>query len=182
MEVYDSTKDPLDHIRAFKTILNLQQTLDEVICRSFPATLRGATRVSFSKLSASSIANFEQLSDSFVRHFIRGQWHKRPTSYLLIVKHKERETLKEYVKCLNKAVLEIDEADDQVIMMNFQARLNNPDFIFSWGKTPPTSMTDLLFKAQKYMNGEDTLIAKGLVTKRRNKRILICRARKRSQR
>lgn len=86
------------------------------------------------------------------------------------------------MKCLNKAVLEIDEADDQVIMMNFQARLKNPDFIFSWGKTPPTSMTNLLFKAQKYMNGEDTLIAKGLVTKRRNKRILICRVRKRSQR
>ena len=48
LEFYDGTKDPLDHIRAFKTILNLQQTLDEVICRSFPTTLRGATRVWFS--------------------------------------------------------------------------------------------------------------------------------------
>ena len=43
LEFYDSTKDPLDHIGAFKTILNLQQTPDEVICRSFPATLKGAT-------------------------------------------------------------------------------------------------------------------------------------------
>ena len=86
LEFYDGMKDPLDHIGAFKTILNLQQTSDEVICRSFPATLRRAARVWFSKLPASSIANFEQLSDSFVRHFIGRQRHKRPTSYLLTVR------------------------------------------------------------------------------------------------
>ena len=167
LEFYDGTKDPLDHIVAFKTILNMQQTPDEVICRLFPATLRGATRVWFSKLPASSIVNFEQLSDSFVRHFIGGQHHKRPTSYFLIVRKQERESLRDYVKRFNKAVLEIDEADDQVIMTTFQAGLNNPDLIFSLGKTPPTSMMDLLFKAQKYMNWEDALMAKGLMGKRK---------------
>ena len=50
------------------------------------------------------------------------------------------------MKRFNKAVLEIDEVDDQVIMMTFQVGLNNPDLIFSLGKTPPTFMTDLLFK------------------------------------
>ena len=55
--------------------------------------------------------------------------------------------MKEYVKRVNKAVLEIDEANDQVIMMTFQAELNNPDLVFSLGKTPPTTMTNLLFKA-----------------------------------
>ena len=44
-------------------------------------------------------------------------------------------------------MLEIVEANDQVIMTTFQAGLNNPDLIFSLGKTPPTSMTNLLFKA-----------------------------------
>ena len=50
-------------------------------------------------------------------------------------------------------------------MTTFQARLNNPDLVFSLGKTPPTSMTDLLFKVQKYMNGEDALTAKGLISR-----------------
>ena len=54
-----------------------------------------------------------------------------------------------------------------IIMMTFQARLNNPDLVFSLGKTPSTSMTNLLFKAQKYMNGEETLTAKGLTGKRK---------------
>ena len=65
LEFYNGTKDPLDHIRAFKTILSLQQTSNEVICISFLTTLRGAARVWFSKLLASLIANFEQLSDLF---------------------------------------------------------------------------------------------------------------------
>ena len=65
------------------------------------------------------------------------------------------------MKRFNKIVLEIDETDDQVIMTTFQAGLNNPNLIFSLGKTPPNSMIDLLFKAQKYMNWEDALTAKG---------------------
>ena len=96
-------------MEAFKTTLNLQQTSDEVIYRSFRTTLNGVARVWFNKLLASSIAKFEQLSDSFVRTFIGGQWHRRPTSYLLTVKQQKGETLREYVKCINKAVLEIDE-------------------------------------------------------------------------
>ena len=112
LEVYDGTKDPLDHIRAFKTLLNLKQTPGKVICRTFLATLRGAAQIWFNKLPTVSIANFDQLSDSFVHHFIRGQCHKSPTSYLLTVKQQEGETLREYVKRFNKVVLEIDEADE----------------------------------------------------------------------
>ena len=56
--------------------------------------------------------------------------------------------MREYVKRFNKVVLEIDEADEQVIIMTFQARLNNLDLVFSLGKTHLTSMMSLLFKAQ----------------------------------
>ena len=59
-------------------------------------------------------------------------------------------------------MLEIDEANNQVIMTTFQAGLNIPDLIFSLGKTPPTIMTDLMFKAQKYINREDALMANGV--------------------
>ena len=167
LEVYNGTKDPLDHIRAFKMLLNLKQTPGKVICRTFLATLRGATQIWFNKLPTVSIANFDQLSDSFVHHFIRGQCHKSPTSYLQTMKQQERETLREYVKRFNKVVLEIDEADEQVIMTTLQVGLNNPDLVFSLGKTPPTSMTDLLFKAQKYINREDAMTSKGLTGKRK---------------
>ena len=87
------------------------------------------------------------------------------------MKQQERETLREYVKRFSKTVLEIDEANDQVIMMPFQARLNNLDLVFSLGKTLPTTMTNLLFKAQKYMNREDALIANGIDGKQKMEEI-----------
>ena len=64
-------------------------------------------------------------------------------------------------------------------MMTFQVGLNNPDLVFSLGKTPPTSMTNLLFKAQKYMNGEDRLTAKGLVGKRKKEENVESQSKKR---
>ena len=86
LETYDRNTDLLEHIESFKTLMNLQRTPDEVMCRSFPKTLKGAARVWFSKLASSLIANFKQLSDFFVQHFIIGQRHKRPNSHLLTIK------------------------------------------------------------------------------------------------
>ena len=83
LESYDGSKDPLDHIESFKTLMLLQMTPDEVMCRAFPTTLKGAARVWFSKIPLETIANFEQLSKGFVRHFIGGQRHKKPIGYLL---------------------------------------------------------------------------------------------------
>ena len=68
-------------------------------------------------------------------------------------------------------MLEIDEANNQVIMTTFQARLNNPDLFFSLKKTLPTTVTNLLFKAQKYINGEDALTVNGIDGKRKMEEI-----------
>ena len=64
-------------------------------------------------------------------------------------------------------------------MTTFHAGLNNPDLIFLLGKTLPTFMTDLLFKDQMYMNGEDALTAKGLKENGRRKNLVILRVRRR---
>ena len=79
------------------------------------------------------------------------------------------EALREYVN--NKAMLKINEVDNQVIKTTFQAGLNNPDLVFSLGKTPPTTMTDLLFKAQKYMNKKDALTENGIDGKQKMEEI-----------
>ena len=50
LESYDGSKDPLDHIKSFKILMLLQMTLDEVMCRAFLTTLKGAAKVWFSKI------------------------------------------------------------------------------------------------------------------------------------
>ena len=65
LESHDSSKDPLDHIESFKTLMLLQMTPNEVMCKAFPTTLKGVVRVWFSKIPLKTIADFEQLSKGF---------------------------------------------------------------------------------------------------------------------
>ena len=70
LETFDRLRDPQDHLNTFKTTRGLQQPLDEIMCRSFPTTLKGVAREWFTKLMTSSVNNFEQLSNAFLRNFI----------------------------------------------------------------------------------------------------------------
>ena len=72
LEPFDGLRDPQDHLNTFKTTLGLQQPPDGILCRSFPITLKRAVREWFTKFLTSSVDNFEQLSNAFLRHFIGG--------------------------------------------------------------------------------------------------------------
>ena len=45
IDSYDEVMDPLDHLETFKTLMHLQGVADEIICRAFPTTLKGAARI-----------------------------------------------------------------------------------------------------------------------------------------
>ena len=72
LDSYDGTCDPFDHIATFKTTMHLQGVLDEIMCRTFPTTLKGLARVWFSKIPPNSVSSFEELSKLFVNNFIGG--------------------------------------------------------------------------------------------------------------
>ena len=136
LESFNDLRDPLNHITTFKMTLSLQQTTDEILCRSFPTTLKGATRVWFSKLTRLSIDDFKQLCNSFVRHFVGGQCQKRPADHLLIIWQGEGESLRSYVKRFNREVLEVDEVDNKVQLTTFKAMLKSKDFVVTLSKSP----------------------------------------------
>ena len=86
LETFDGSKDPLDHLESFKTMMCLQGVPDEIMCRAFPTTLKGPARIWFKKLTPSSVGSFAQLTRLFFNHFIGGQRYGRPTTHLLNVK------------------------------------------------------------------------------------------------
>ena len=147
LEPFDRLKDPQDHLNTFKTTLGLQQPPDEILCRSFPTTLKGAAREWFTKLPTSSIDDFEQLSNAFLRHFIGGQRPKRLADHLLTIRQGERETLRSYVKRFTRETLEVDEANDKVQLTTFKAGLRSRDLVASLTKNPPKIMAEVLLKA-----------------------------------
>uniref|UniRef100_A0A2N9IUL1 Retrotransposon gag domain-containing protein n=1 Tax=Fagus sylvatica TaxID=28930 RepID=A0A2N9IUL1_FAGSY len=168
LENFDGTKDPLDHLESFKTMMCLQGVPDEIMCRAFPTTLKGPARIWFKKLIPGSVGSFAQLSRSFFNHFIGGQRCGRPTTHLLNVKQREGETLRSYLTRFNKETLLVDGADDKVVLTAFISGLQSGDFLFSVYKDPPTSMSEMMYEAQRYMNGEDALQARDTGKKRRN--------------
>ena len=159
LKPFEGLKDPQDHLNTFKTTLGLQQPPDEILCRFFPTTLKGAAREWFIKLPTSSMDNFEQLSNAFLCHFIGGQRPKRPADHLLTIRQGERETLRSYVKRFTRETLEVDEADNKVQLTTFKAGLRSRDLVASLAKNPPKTMAEMLIKAQKYMNAEDAIAA-----------------------
>ena len=58
LDLYVGTRDPCDHNATFKTIIHLQGVPDEIMYRAFPTTLKGPTRVWFSKLPPNTITSF----------------------------------------------------------------------------------------------------------------------------
>ena len=62
VESYDKSKDPLNHLESFKTLMHLQRVADEIICRAFPTMLKGPARIWFSRLTPNSIGTFKELS------------------------------------------------------------------------------------------------------------------------
>ena len=53
--------------------------------------------------------------------------------------------------------MEVDEAEDQVQLTMFKVGLRSKEFVVALTRSPPASMTNLLMKAQKYMNVKDAL-------------------------
>ena len=159
IESYDRVKNPLDHLETFKTLMHLQGVPDEIMCRAFPITLKGPMRIWFSRLMPSSVNTFKELSAQFSSHFIRGHRYKRSTACLMSIKQREDKTLRSYITRFNKEALSIDQADDKILRAAFTNGLRKDKFLFSLYKNNPKTMSDVLYRATKYMNVKDALLA-----------------------
>ena len=159
IESYDGVKDPLDHLETFKTLMHLQGVPDEIMCRAFPTTLKGPAIIWFSRLTLNSVNIFKELNAQFTSHFIGGHRYKRSTTCLMSIKQREDESLRSYITRFNKKALSINEADDKILVAAFTNRLRKGKFFFSLYKNDSKTMLDVLYKATKYMNAEDALLA-----------------------
>ena len=159
VESYDESKDPLDHLESFKTLMHQQEVADEIMCRAFPTTLKGPTRVWFSRLTLNSIGIIKELSAQFASHFIGGHKYKKSIACLMTIKQREGETLRSYIACFNKEALSIDETDDKILVATFMNGLRKGKFMFSLYKNDTKTMFDVLYRSTKYMNAKNALMA-----------------------
>ena len=127
---FDGLKDPLDYLDFFRKVMRLQGMLDEIMCRAFPTNLRDLARVWFNQLETGSIDTFAQLNRAFIDNFIEGRRSARPANYLLNIRQREGKSLRSYVQCFNKEVVQIDEPNGFITLTAFNAELQKGDFFF----------------------------------------------------
>ena len=88
---------------------------------------------------------------------------------LINIKQWEDETLRSYITRFNKEALSIDEADDKILVAAFTNGLQKGKFMFSLYKNNLKTMLDVLYKATKYINAEDALLAQEEKPKKRER-------------
>lgn len=65
MDMYDGSKDPLKHLKTFKSHMTMHEFLKEIACRAF-LPLKEATGGWFRSLASRWIDNFEELAHLFL--------------------------------------------------------------------------------------------------------------------
>ena len=76
------------------------------------------------------------------------------------IKQREDKTLRSYITRFNKEALSIEEANYKILMATFTNGLRKGKLLFSLYKNVLKTMLDVLYRATKYMNAEDALLAR----------------------
>ena len=85
------------------------------------------------------------------------------------IKQQEDETLRSYIARFNKEALSINEANDKILIVTFTNKLQKGKFLLSLYKNYLKTMSNVLYKATKYMNTEDALLAREEKPKKRER-------------
>ena len=137
--------------------------------QAFPTTLKGLARVWFSKITPNFVSTFKKFSGHFVMPFIGEQRYKRSLKSFLNIKQWEDESLRSHVTQFNREALLINEADDKVLVTTFTNGRQYKEFLFFICKNNLKTMMNMLYRATKYMNFEDAMIAQVGKSKKRER-------------
>ncbi|GFS33858.1 hypothetical protein Acr_00g0030910 [Actinidia rufa] len=96
----------------------------------------------------------------FVANFMSCRNRQKNASHLFAIHQKETESLKDFVKRFNQAILEVEDPSDKVIIMAMMEGLRPGPLFDSLSKNVPETSSALQSKADKYIAAEELAEAK----------------------
>ncbi|XP_042958112.1 uncharacterized protein LOC122293660 [Carya illinoinensis] len=158
IDLYDGSKDPVEHLENFKAHITLHGFSEEIACRAFPLTLKGTTRGWFRTLQLRSINSFEELAKQFLIKFMPSRRRRCPSAYLLTVKQREEENLKTYLTRFNIERLTTKDQDEKITLAALLGGIwpRNP-FMAKLARRTPSTLREFKDRANDFVNVEDTL-------------------------
>ncbi|RWW66298.1 hypothetical protein BHE74_00026350 [Ensete ventricosum] len=158
LEAYDGSSDPTEHVATFHMQMTFYGTSNAIMCRAFPTTLRGITRGWYSRLPPSSIHSFDQLAREFDGYFLSSARPKPTAASLLGMRQKEEEHLGQYLACFIDEVRVIPDVHPSLVIQAFMIGIKPFRLFWSLVERPPTTVPEMLQRANQYVTVE-TLVA-----------------------
>ncbi|XP_057468745.1 uncharacterized protein LOC130757952 [Actinidia eriantha] len=123
--------------------MSLKGYSDEVMCKAFFSTLKGSARSWFQKLLSGTIDSFGDLSRFFIANFMSCRVRQKDASYLFTIHQKETESLNNYMKRFDQAVLEVEYPSDKIVIMAMMEGLRPGPLFDSLSKNVPATLSAL---------------------------------------
>ena len=106
--MYDGFSDPYDHMLHFNQAMILNARDNRLLCKVFPASLKGPALAWFHKLPRRSINSFSELWAAFVSQYLCSVRQKGNISSLQTIFKWEVESIRDFTRRFGGPVLQID--------------------------------------------------------------------------
>lgn len=104
-EVFKRRRDPRPHLMQYNDYMNILGAQDSMKYKAFSMTLKGSTKGWYFSFPQAPIKTLTQLGQLFLRRFYTHKIIMSTPIDLMLVKHKEAESLQQSIKCFHVATL-----------------------------------------------------------------------------
>ncbi|RWW11398.1 hypothetical protein GW17_00024990 [Ensete ventricosum] len=158
LEPYDGSTDPSEHVTTFRAQMALCDTFDVLMYRTFPITLRGPARMWYSRLKPSSIPSFDYYAKEFELNFMASSCPRPTVASLLGLTQGSDEPLAQFVSRFVAEVQRMPDTHPSLAIQAFLMGLQPSRFFWSLIERPPSTVPEMLQRANQYVAAE-TLVA-----------------------
>ena len=144
----------------FNQAMILKAENDRLLCKVFPASLKGPALAWFHKLPRGSLNSFGELWSVFVSQYLCSVRQKGNISLLQSIFKLDDESIRVFTRRFGQAVQQIDTYIMDAVLQNFRRSFRpTTPFFQSLSLDPPTTMEELYRRADKYSTLEDNIRA-----------------------
>ena len=157
---FDGSANSYDHMLHYNQAMILNADNDRLLCKVFPASLRGPVLAWFHKLPRNSINSFNDLWEAFVSQYLNLVRQKRNISSLQTIPKQEEEFIQFFTTRFGQAVQQIESYSMNAVLQNFRRSFEpSTPFFQSQSLDPPATMEELYRQADQSSMLEDNIRA-----------------------
>ena len=156
--MYAGSSDPYDHMLHYNQAMILSADDDRLLCKVFPASLKGPALAWFQKLPRGSINTFGELWAAFVSQYLCSVMQKGSISSLQSILKREDESIRDFTRRFGQAVQQINIYSMDAVLQNFRRSFGPTTLFFqSLSLDPSATMEELYRRADKFSTLEDNI-------------------------